>query len=91
LACLFGVAGSAAARIIASDGFSPARDGFSFANYGSGYVNLSASDMQALFGNGVRAFVTSSKRCVLTPPAQRYMDDANRSMSASGHCSASPR
>ncbi len=85
LACLLAVAGSAEAKIIASSGFSPARNGFSFANYGPGYANLSASGMQALFGRGVCAFVSRSKGCVLTPVAQTYVEDANRAM-AGGHC-----
>jgi hypothetical protein len=42
--------------------------------------------MQLLFGNGVCAFVTRSGSCVLTPPAQRYMNDANMMMASSGHC-----
>ena len=90
LACLLGVADGAnsadiaSAKIIASSGFSPVRNGFSFANYGTGYANLSANAMRALFGSSVCAF-TRSKRCVLTPPAQRYMENANRLM-AGGHC-----
>ncbi len=85
VACLFGVTGNAAAKITASSGFSPTRNGFSFSNYGSGYANLTANAMRALFGKGVCAFVNKSKGCVLTPVAQRYMDDANRGM-AGGHC-----
>ena len=83
--CVLGMAGSAAAKITASSGFSPAKNGFSFANYGSGYANLSPSAMQGLFGNGVCAFINKKKGCVLTPVAQRYMDDANRGMDG-GHC-----
>jgi hypothetical protein len=86
LGCLLGLAGSAAARIIASDGFTPTRDGFSFPNYGPGYQNLSANQMRALFGDGVCAFVTKSGDCALTPPAQAYMDEANRLMAHAGHC-----
>lgn len=85
VACLLGVPASAAAKITASIGFSPSRNGFSFANYGNGYSNLSANEMRALFGTGVCAFVNKSKGCVLTPVAKRYMDDANRGM-AGGHC-----
>jgi hypothetical protein len=86
LACALGVAGSATARIIASDGFTPAQDGFSFANYGPGYQNLSADQMRDLFGSGVCALLTKAGDCVLTPPAQAYMDTANRLMATAGHC-----
>jgi len=85
MACLFGMAGNAAARIIASSGSSPVRNGFSFPNYGPGYAGLSANQMRALFGSGVCAFVTRDGRCVLTPPAQAYLVDANQGMDG-GHC-----
>jgi hypothetical protein len=86
LVCVLGVASGAAAKIVASDGFSPARNGFSFPNYGPGYSNLSPDQMQELFGNGVCAFINRSGHCVLTPPAQRYMNNANQLMSGAGHC-----
>ena len=80
-----GTVGSAGAKVIASSGFSPSRNGFSFANYGSGYTNLSPGGMQQLFGDGVCASGSSAKGCVLTPVAQRYLEDANRTMGG-GHC-----
>ena len=85
VACLLGMAGSAEAKVVASSGFSPAKNGFGFANYGSGYANLSANEMRALFGRGVCESGTSANKCVLTPVAKRFMDEANRSM-AGGHC-----
>jgi hypothetical protein len=80
------MASAASAGIIASNGFSPARDGFSFPNYGPGYANLSADQMRLLFGNSVCAFITKSGACALTPTAQTYMDNANMLMSSAGHC-----
>jgi hypothetical protein len=80
------MAGSASAKIVASNGFNPTRNGFSFPNYGPGYANLSAAQMRLLFGDGVCAFVTKSGTCILTPPAQRYMNNANMLMSSGGHC-----
>ncbi len=71
--------------MIASSGFSPGRNGFSFANYGPGYANLSPNGMRGLFGDRVCAAPIKSKRCVLTPVAQRYLEEANRAM-AGGHC-----
>jgi hypothetical protein len=69
----------------ALSGFSPVANGFSFANYGTGYANLDADDMRAMFGAGVCAFANATKGCVLTPPAQRYLQNTNRMMSG-GHC-----
>jgi hypothetical protein len=86
LACMLGVAGRATANIIASSGFDPTRNGFSFANYGGGgYANLSATEMQELFGVGVCSAGTGGNTCQLTPVAQTYMDNANQTM-ARGHC-----
>ena len=85
VASLLALPGTADAKITASSGFNPQKNGFSFANYGPGYANLSPAGMQALFGNGVCAFVNKSKGCVLTPVAQTYLQDANREM-ADGHC-----
>jgi hypothetical protein len=77
--------GIADAKVVASSGFKPAKNGFSFANYGSGYANLSANEMRALFGKGVCGVIKPDNKCVLTPVAQRYMDEANRAMTG-GHC-----
>jgi hypothetical protein len=85
LACVLGIVGSAEAKIIANSGFNPTKNGFAFPNYGPGYANLSANEMRALFGKGVCASGTAPKKCVLTPVAQRFMDEANRAMSG-GHC-----
>jgi hypothetical protein len=84
MVCVLGTTGTASARVIASSGFNPKKNGFSFPNYGPGHTNLSANDMRALFGSGVCAFPGKSK-CTLTPPAQRYQQEANRAMAA-GHC-----
>ena len=84
-ASLLVMAGGAEAKIVASSGFSPSKNGFNFANYGSGYANLSANGMRALFGSGVCAPPAKPKHCLLTPVAKRYMEEANRTMSG-GHC-----
>lgn len=66
-------------------GFRPAANGFSFENYGkdSSIKNLSPVEMQRMFGNRVCA--TSGENCILTPPAQQWMEEVNKSMNG-GHC-----
>jgi hypothetical protein len=82
---LLATASAASAKLIAATGFVPTRDGFSFENYGSGFADLAAPQMRALFGSRVCAVITKRRACVLTPPALRYMQAANRDM-ADGHC-----
>jgi hypothetical protein len=66
-------------------GFRPAANGFSFENYGkdSSINNLSPVEMQRMFGNQVCA--TKGDACILTPPAQQWMEEVNKSMNG-GHC-----
>ncbi len=66
-------------------GFRPAANGFSFENYGkdSSIKNLSPVEMQRMFGNQVCA--TKGDACILTPPAQQWMEEVNKSMNG-GHC-----
>ena len=85
LACMLAMAAGAQAKVIASSGFSPSKNGFPFANYGPGYANLSPNAMRGLFGNEVCASGYTAKKCVLTPVAQRYLEEANRGM-VGGHC-----
>jgi hypothetical protein len=70
----------------ADSGFRPETDGFSFENYGdeSGAINLTAAEMQRMFGDAVCAN-TANGECTLTPPAQEWMDQVNQEMSG-GHC-----
>ncbi len=66
-------------------GFRPETNGFSFQNYGNenGVQNLTSVDMQRMFGKQVCA--TQGEQCVLTPPAERWMEEANKGMNE-GHC-----
>ncbi len=78
-------------------GFRPKVDGFSVENYGneisdptsgktSPVVNLTSIEMRRLFGDAVCAApVQGDNTCVLIPPAQKWMDENNASMSG-GHC-----
>jgi len=75
---------AAADTVLADNGFRPMTDGFSFPNYGPGAADLSAVEMQRIFGPGV----CSSRRrgiCVLTPPARAFLMELNDSMEG-GHC-----
>ncbi|MDG3494241.1 MULTISPECIES: hypothetical protein [Pseudanabaena] len=74
-----------AESIKADLGFRPAANGFSFENYGkdSNIKNLSPSEMQRMFGNSICA--TQGESCILTPPAQQWMEEVNKSMNG-GHC-----
>ena len=71
--------------LIADLGFRPETNGFSFKNYGNenGIQNLTPVDMQRMFGKQVCA--TEGEQCVLTPPAQRWMEVENKDMDG-GHC-----
>jgi hypothetical protein len=71
---------------INDSGFRPDIDGFSFQNYGANpqTVDLTPAELQRMFGDKVCAS-TAGGKCVLTYPAERWM---NRAVSAmkSGHC-----
>ncbi len=75
---------------VADTGFRPNGNGFSFQNYGdllsngTAPVNLTAADVQEMFGNGVCADA-QSHRCDLIPEAQAWLTDTNQAM-AGGHC-----
>jgi hypothetical protein len=73
-------------RILADSGFRPWVDGFAFENYGNdlGPVNLTAAEMQQLFGPAV-CISGAGDTCVLLPTMEHWMEDANAKM-RSGHC-----
>jgi hypothetical protein len=79
------VAISQAKPAIADLGFRPEANGFSFENYGNegGIKNLTSADMQRMFGNQVCA--TEGEDCILTPPAEQWMEQTNKGMDG-GHC-----
>lgn len=68
------------------ENFTPSKEGFSFQNYGNeeGIENLTAGELQRLFGKDVCA-EGEGESCVLTPPAQRWMEETNKGMNG-GHC-----
>lgn len=77
-------------------GFRPEANGFSYQNYGDvgqtpkgetfTVVNLTSVEMRRLFGDAVCAApAAGDNTCLLTPPAQQWMDQTNASMSG-GHC-----
>ena len=77
-------------------GFDPAVNGFAYANYGDTgvtpggdafpVINLTSVEMRRLFGDGVCAApAQSDNTCVLSPPAQQWMDQNNAGMNG-GHC-----
>jgi hypothetical protein len=70
---------------VADLGFRPEANGFSFENYGNegGIQNLKTADMQRMFGNQVCA--TTGDTCILTPPAEQWMEETNKGMNG-GHC-----
>lgn len=71
---------------INDSGFRPNIDGFSFQNYGDDpvTVDLTPAELQRMFGDRVCASNESGK-CILTYPAQRWMDQAIAAMK-NGHC-----
>jgi hypothetical protein len=75
---------------VADSGFRPSQNGFSFQNYGDALsgggtpTNLTASDVQEMFGDGVCADA-KLRRCDLIPEAQAWLTDTNKAMSG-GHC-----
>ncbi len=69
----------------------PARaNGLPFQNYGNELsdggapTNLTAADVQKMFGDGVCADA-QLRRCDLIPEAQAWLNDTNQAM-AGGHC-----
>ena len=75
---------------VADSGFRPPANGFPFQNYGAELsdgavpINLTAADVQKLFGDGVCADARL-RRCDLIPEAQAWLNDTNEAM-AGGHC-----
>ena len=75
---------------VADSGFRPAANGLPFQNYGAALsdgatpVNLTAADIQKMFGDGVCADARL-RRCDLIPEAQAWLNDTNKAMSG-GHC-----
>lgn len=82
-------------KIVASDGFDPAKNGFDAENYGTllpsgtgmsqlsnaAPANLTPQNMQQIFGNAV----CGDPQCDLTPEAQAWMNQQDQGM-ANGHC-----
>ncbi len=70
----------------ADSGFRPESDGFSFENYGNDSVayNLTAEELQRMFGDQVCAYIDGNE-CTLTPPAKQWMTETNNYMDG-GHC-----
>jgi hypothetical protein len=76
---------SPSGKIVADTGFRPKTDGFSFQNYGGpGYQELGPAQMEELFGPKVCA-ARQGAECVLTAPAQAWMNQANKD-AGNGHC-----
>jgi hypothetical protein len=75
---------------VADTGFRPTQNGLPFQNYGdtlsSGATptNLTASDIQRMFGGAVCADA-QVRKCDLIPEAQAWLDSTNQAM-AGGHC-----
>ena len=71
---------------INDSGFRPDLNGFSFQNYGEDpeTIDLTSSEMRRMFGDQVCASVVNGQ-CVLTYPAERWMNQAISAMKY-GHC-----
>ena len=71
---------------INDSGFRPNIDGFSFQNYADNpvTVDLTSAELQRMFGDKVCAS-TANGKCILTYPAERWMNQAVSAMK-SGHC-----
>jgi hypothetical protein len=74
-----------AGTVVADSGFRPEKDGFSFENYAQGPENLTPSEVQDMYGPQVCA-ARQGGQCVLTPPAQAWMNATNNDLSQGGHC-----
>ena len=72
--------------MLADSGFRPMENGFKFENYSEGYENLTAIELQRMFGD-VACDTQKAKAsgCKLSPTAQMWMDSTNESMGG-GHC-----
>jgi hypothetical protein len=71
--------------LVADNGFRPEKDGFGFENYGaSANKDMSPVEVRRIFGDAVCATIQAGN-CLLTPPAQQWMDQSNQIMSG-GHC-----
>jgi hypothetical protein len=72
--------------MVADLGFRPEANGFSFPNYGADVpvTNLTAAEMQRLFGDAVCGDIKDGQ-CLLSPPAQQWMEQWNGAMGG-GHC-----
>lgn len=80
---------------VVNTGFNPAENGFSYSNYGDvgvtpggetfPVVNLTPVEMRRMFGDGVCAAPPQGDTCVLTPPAEQWMNQNNAGMNG-GHC-----
>lgn len=75
---------TATGALVADTGFRPKVDGFSFRNYDGG-DNLTAEALQRMFGAAVCG-AGEGTTCILTPPAQQWMDRYNQAMAGGGHC-----
>ncbi|TMK40289.1 MAG: hypothetical protein E6G56_08330 [Actinobacteria bacterium] len=73
-------------QLVADSGFRPDQNGFPFENYGGdvGAQDLGPAQMKDLFGDQVCANQANGQ-CTLSPPAQAWMNEVNKSM-AGGHC-----
>ncbi len=81
-----GAAAQSAVANISDSGFRPEVDGFSFENYGDEVktADMTLVEMQRMFGERVCA-TTAGGKCVLSPPAEAWMEAANEAMRY-GHC-----
>lgn len=78
-------ASSDAPGMVADLGFRPEVNGFSFENYGkSDATNLTPAEMQRIYGDVVCAS-KANDQCILTPPAEQWMNQQNQGMDG-GHC-----
>lgn len=66
--------------------FTPAKSGFAFQNYGNddGITNLTVTEARRMFGDLVCGSLEGD-RCILTPPAEQWLESSNKSMGG-GHC-----
>lgn len=75
---------SASVAGLTDSGFRPEEHGFNFWNYGNEYGSLTPAELQRMFGNSVCASMASGD-CILTPPANQWMEQMNEYMDG-GHC-----
>jgi hypothetical protein len=78
--------GQSMADDIFDTGFRPDVNGFNFENWKSddSSAGMTANGMQRMFGDSV-CTSTAGGRCILSPPAKAWMNEANKAM-AYGHC-----